>query len=143
MQSSITYKLGPSVNDLTLTGSANINGTGTGSDNALKGNGSSNALNGGGGDDLIKGGAGNDTLTGGDGSDIFVIGDHDGRDVVTDFENGTDKIDLSLVNDVSRFRDLDITDTGSGVLIDYGNGAVELEDIARVASIGRDDFIFG
>ena len=43
---------------------------------------------------------------------------------------------------MSRFRDLDITDTGGGVLIDYGNGTIELDDVASAASIGRGDFIF-
>ena len=142
VHASISYKLGGSVNNLTLTGSGNINGTGTGSDNVLRGNTGRNTLNGGGGDDYIKGGDGNDTLTGGDDDDLFVCGDNDGKDVVTDFENGSDKIDLTTVDDVSRFRDLDITDTGSGVLIDYGNGTIQLDDVASATSITAGDFIF-
>ena len=99
-------------------------------------------LNGGDGEDVLNGGDGNDTLIGGADADVFVFGDNDGADLVTDFENGSDTIDLTAVDDVSRFRDLDITDTGGGVLIDYGNGTIELDDVASAASIGRGDFIF-
>ena len=41
---------------------------------------------------------------------------------------------------MSRFRDLDITDTGGGVLIDYGNGTIELDNVASATSIDRERF---
>jgi Ca2+-binding RTX toxin-like protein len=63
-------------------------------------------LVGGPGTDLLNGGDGSDTLTGSDGADIFIFSDSalgttrtGEHDVVTDFVNGTDKIDLSAVYD--------------------------------------------
>ena len=53
------------------------------------------------GDDTLDGGAGRDTLTGGNGRDTFVIRADDGgdseatADVITDFQNGTDKLGLA------------------------------------------------
>ncbi|GEO01727.1 hypothetical protein NSE01_35590 [Novosphingobium sediminis] len=55
------YPTGTSVEALTLTGNAAINGTGNGSDNTLTGNSAANTLNGAGGVDTMIGGAGNDT----------------------------------------------------------------------------------
>ncbi|WP_319823989.1 Ig-like domain-containing protein [Thalassovita sp.] len=46
-------------------------------------------------DDTLSGGLGDDTLTGGTGADRFVINKGDGIDVITDFEDGIDLLDLS------------------------------------------------
>ncbi|MGH8330053.1 MAG: cadherin-like domain-containing protein, partial [Pseudomonas sp.] len=69
VRASISYTLGSNVERLTLTGSANINGTGNGLANTLIGNAGNNQLDGGAGNDLIQGGDGNDTLQGGAGND--------------------------------------------------------------------------
>jgi len=70
--SSITYTLPVNVENLTLTGIADINGTGNDLNNSLIGNAGANNLNGGLGDDILNGGAGNDILNGGDGTDTAV-----------------------------------------------------------------------
>lgn len=54
-------------------GTADINGTGNGNNNDVRGNTAANNLNGGAGNDTIAGGLGNDTLTGGTGVDFFVF----------------------------------------------------------------------
>jgi trimeric autotransporter adhesin len=59
----------PEVENLTLLGSAGINGTGNGKTNRLTGNSGDNVLTGGDQPDLLRGGPGNDVLIGGIGSD--------------------------------------------------------------------------
>ena len=61
VQSSVTYTLGAEVENLTLTGSAAINGTGNALNNTLTGNTGNNTLDGGAGADAMSGGTGNDT----------------------------------------------------------------------------------
>ncbi|MGB3508712.1 MAG: CAP domain-containing protein [Microcoleaceae cyanobacterium] len=44
--------------------------------------------------DTLTGGAGEDTLTGGAGNDLFILQTAQGLDLITDFENGVDLIQL-------------------------------------------------
>ncbi len=61
--SSVSYDLaGQYIENLTLTGTSAINGTGTSKRNTLVGNAAANRLDGGGSDDVLRGGKGNDTL---------------------------------------------------------------------------------
>ncbi len=59
--SSINYTLETNVDELYLTGTANINGTGNAQDNNLTGNTGNNSLDGGAGEDIMVGLAGNDS----------------------------------------------------------------------------------
>jgi serralysin len=76
--------------------------------NLLDGGAGNDRIDGGGGNDTLIGGRGTDTLTGGAGADIFqFLSNADsgvglGRDLITDFEKGSDKIDLSAL-EASRF----------------------------------------
>jgi len=88
--SAITYTLGSQIENLTLTGSANIHGTGNLSDNILTGNSGSNHLNAAGGNDTLRGEAGDDILQGMDGDDTLNGGT--GADTL-DGGNGADYLD--------------------------------------------------
>jgi Ca2+-binding RTX toxin-like protein len=97
---SVSHALWAFVEDLTLTGGADIEARGNNHDNAIRGNAGNNAL---------IGGFGVDMLTGGEGADRFVwesageagrgVGN---RDVVADFAHG-DSIDLRF--DANQVRD--------------------------------------
>jgi Ca2+-binding RTX toxin-like protein len=63
----------------------------------LNGDAGDDVLNGNGGDDVLDGGLGNDTLGGGGGDDIFDFDTTTSIDTITDFEIGTDRIDLADV----------------------------------------------
>ncbi|MEY4254862.1 MAG: bifunctional hemolysin/adenylate cyclase precursor [Pseudomonadota bacterium] len=95
VKASVTYTLGATLENLTLTGTAAINGTGNAANNILVGNTGANILTGGAGNDILDGGAGSDSLTGGTGDDAYVV-DATG-DKVTELANeGTDSVLSSI-----------------------------------------------
>jgi Ca2+-binding RTX toxin-like protein len=95
VESSVTWTLGANLEDLTLTGTAQIDGTGNELDNILTGNVANNRLDGGKGSDTLDGGAGADTLVGGEGDDFYVV--DDANDVITEAANeGTDSVKASV-----------------------------------------------
>jgi Ca2+-binding RTX toxin-like protein len=106
VQATISYTLGDNLENLTLGGTAAINGTGNAVNNLIVGNGNNNVLDGGAGADTLRGGNGNDTLIGGDGSDVlsggfdagndvFVANSLVGSDTITDFYFGKDQFSVS------------------------------------------------
>ena len=94
VQTALTYTLGANLENLTLTGSAAVNGTGNDLANSIVGNTANNVLTGGLGNDTLNGGAGIDTLIGGLGNDVYVV-DVAG-DIVTELaDEGTDTVQSS------------------------------------------------
>ena len=93
VMSAISFQLGANIEQLTLTGSANVHGFGNALDNIITGN---DGIN------ILGGGLGADILTGGGGNDIFLY--HNvaestaaATDRILDFTSG-DKIDLRTID---------------------------------------------
>lgn len=142
--------------DLTLTGSQDLFGTGNGLNNVIRGNAGDNALNGAWGDDVLIGGAGRDTLrddhgndimTGGSGADVFQFKNGFGRDVITDFnvDLAAERIDLSRVSAIVDWADLSqshMHQSGEDTVISVGDAhRITLENV-DMADLGAVDFIF-
>ncbi|SMX35814.1 DUF4214 domain-containing protein [Maliponia aquimaris] len=135
VQSSISFSLrdyGLVLENLTLTGRGNINGTGNGVNNILTGNAGNNLLNGAWGDDVLYGMAGddtlqdtrgNDTLVGGPGNDVYHV-DSELDVVIERAGEGHDLIHSSvsfrLWADAPEVEDLILT--GSAAIDGIGNG---------------------
>jgi len=99
VQSAVDFTLGANVENLTLTGSADIDGTG---------NGLANTINGNSGDNVLNGVGGADTMRGGNGDDNYIV-DNVG-DVVTESSatGGNDRvqslISFTLGNNVENLK---------------------------------------
>jgi Ca2+-binding RTX toxin-like protein len=103
VQSAVAWTLSLNVENLTLIGTANVNGTGSSGNNVLLGNSGNNTLDGGSGNDTADGGEGNDSLLGGSGDDQLLGG------------LGTDTLNAGSGNDLLNGGDgIDTLDGGSG-----------------------------
>jgi Ca2+-binding RTX toxin-like protein len=120
---------------------------GIGNDKLLGGKGR-DSLAGQDGDDVLDGGTGNDVLFGGPGADTFVFRPNSGRDWIEDFSavDGPehDLIDLSRIEGISKFADLDIREGK------YDRMTIIVDDQVRVRlydvdieDLDKTDFIFG
>jgi hypothetical protein len=100
-------------------------------------------LQGGAGLDRLDGGYGRDSLTGGADSDIFVYRSGYGLDTVYDFQNGTDRIDLSSMG--LTFNNLVLLQSGYNVIV-WFNAADQLtlrySAPITLAQMDAGDFIF-
>ncbi|MGZ5007343.1 MAG: calcium-binding protein [Methylobacter sp.] len=121
VQSSVSYTLGAHMKNLTLTGTAAINGTGNRLDNVLIGNSAVNILTGGKGNDILDGGSGADTLIGGLGNDTYIVDDSD--DVVKETSALGTEIDtvLSSVTYTLAAHIENLTLTGTSAINGTGN----------------------
>ena len=134
--------IGPQAGVDTLTDVENAAG-GNG-DDAMYGSAAANRLEGGAGNDTLDGKGGPDTLVGGLGSDTFVFSTGYGADIVTDFEVGIDKLNLSLVASLTDLAAVmgKASQSGKDTVIDLGNGdTLTLQGVTK-ASLTAGDVAF-
>ena len=135
VSSSVSRTLTVNIENLNLSGSANIDGNGNGIANRINGNSGNNILRGDAGADTLNGGDGNDILLGGTSSDSLnpgvdavrdiirfgAVGESTGsqRDVVTGMDlNGEDVFDFTVVPTSLAFVNggfLDLATINSGL----------------------------
>ena len=103
VRASVSYTLGTNFENLTLTGTSNINATGNTVANVITGNSGNNTLD---------GGLGIDTLSGGDGNDVYIT---DGADNLTEAaNNGVDDVRSSATFSLAaNFETLTLTGTAN------------------------------
>jgi Ca2+-binding RTX toxin-like protein len=124
-------------------GGASLVSGGEGAD-TLAGGAGDDFLSGGTGADVLIGGAGDDTMNGFTGADVFLFRRGHGNDVIQDFQNDVDKLDLrffgltaaSLKNDYAKAY-------AGGVLIDLralGGGTIQVDGLTY-AQLNATDLI--
>jgi serralysin len=145
--STADFTMHPSVEELFLRGSGDIDGTGSKDkdtilgnigDNVLRGLKGTDELNGGAGDDVLVGGAGSDKLIGGGGADQLLYtavtdGAFVAANVVRGGTNGDRAIGFNPGQDQFRFDDAAFDPLG-----DIGKGALTLGDDFSVIGVAYD-----
>lgn len=134
--------------DMLMGGNADDRFAGGKRTDTLLGGAGDDVLDGGQQNDRLNGGRGDDVLTGGSGSDVFAFRKQAGDDVVTDFRNNLDLIDLSAYG----LRPVNFADVlaatsstgGPAVVLDLdalgGDGSVLIEGLA-LNRVDASDFI--
>jgi Ca2+-binding RTX toxin-like protein len=144
VKSSVSLNLADHFERLVLTGNKEIDGTGNASANRITGNAESNRILGMAGTDTLDGGRGNDTISGGSDADSYVFRAHSGRDLITDFADGADEIDLSSYEGIDGFGDLNgrISQKGADTVITLLDGDRITLDGFTATNLDATDFQF-
>ncbi|SEW09656.1 serralysin [Cognatiyoonia koreensis] len=112
---------------------------GNGGDDRLFGRSGDDTLEGGSGRDYLDGGVGDDILNGGSGRDTFHFDVGDGQDVIADFQNNADTIEIDNI----RFaRGTDVFDyaiqDGRDVRFDFDDGSVLVIEDSLIGHLRND-----
>lgn len=140
VQSSVSFKLGDNLENLTLTGGADIDGTGNSQNNVITGNDGAN---------LLDGGGGNDSMAGGKGNDSYIVGQA-GDKVAESVPGAIGGVDLVIASVAftlgANVENLLLTD-GAGNLAGTGNADKNLitgnDGDNRLSGVGGDDSLDG
>lgn len=125
VRTSVSFTLGSGLENLTITTSQSVDGTGNSLANTIVGGAGANVLSGLGGADTLIGGAGNDRLDGGSGADLMKGGTGNDTYVV---DNAGDVVDES---DGSGVDTVVLTKSGTYVLPDL------IENVTLMDSLGQ------
>ena len=154
VNSSISYTLGNFVEDLTLTGTANLNGTGNTLNNTITGNAGNNIINGGAGNDTMIGGKGNDTYYVNSFLDKVVEKTNEGTDTVyssigyklsSNVENLILTGNTNIAGSGNELANEIIGNSGSNYLFGYNGNDIlngKLGNDILVGGAGKDNFVF-
>lgn len=116
----LRYQTGQAgVTEITSAGGGTV--VGTAGFDVLHGLAGDDILSAGAGDDILTDGAGADILAGGAGADVFLLTADGAVDTITDFQQGEDRIDLSLWPLLRDISQLTMRLTVDGMEIRYGN----------------------
>jgi Ca2+-binding RTX toxin-like protein len=121
IQSSVTYTLPTNVENLVLTGSANINATGAALSGVIAGNTGNNTINGSSSASWLYGGTGTDALVGGTGNDVLISGTRPQAGLFAEYFNNT-------------------TFSGSAVTTRYENVNFQTDGSANTGIVNVDGF---
>ncbi|WP_283241376.1 M10 family metallopeptidase [Pseudomonas fluorescens] len=102
--STISYTLVGGIENLTLAGTANLNGTGNDQDNVINGNAANNTLDGGAGVDTLIGGAGDDIYIVDNSQDVVIEQIGEGHDLIrtnTSYTLSANIEDLTMIGDAN------------------------------------------
>ncbi len=131
VRSTVTKTLAAGFENLTLLGTANLNGTGNTSVNVITGNAGDNILDGGTGADTLIGGGGNDTYIIDNTSDVLIettgidmIHSPFSRTLAAGFENLTLLGTANLAGSGNTSANVITGNTGANVLLGFGGNDV-------------------
>ena len=158
-----SYGLAGPLEAMIYTGSGNFSGTGNSLDNRMEsgagndtllggagndtllGGAGADKLNSGIGDDLIVGGAGNDTMAGDAGRDIFAFlaGPSGTTDLITDFQPGVDRIDVTGlgITSLSSAMAGAFTNGQGNLVLSLAGQSVIMQGL-KLGSLSAGDFVF-
>ncbi|CUS33710.1 hypothetical protein COMA1_11303 [Candidatus Nitrospira nitrosa] len=133
VQSSVTHTLGKGIEELFLTGTDAIDGTGNAKSNDIKGSQANNVLSGLAGDDIIEGGGGMDLLDGNIGEDSLYGGT--GADLLSG-GSGNDEFYYFQVSDSPA-------GTGKDTILDFGGAGAAIGDHIFLEPVDANSMLVG
>lgn len=110
-------------------------------DDILGGDAGDDTLTGGEGRDILLDGPGVDQMTGGGGADIFILAADGQADVITDFQPGVDKLDLSSWAGLRSASQLRIDPQSWGAIITYQTEVLQVRS-ASGGMLSRNDVLW-
>ncbi len=112
----IDYTLGDNIENLQLSGTENLSGSGNTLNNTIEGNNADNILN---------GKKGNDTLIGGKGSDTYIFNTGDGQDIIIEDDPSNISLDTIKFGEGITQDNIILTKTGFDLIITFKNNSAD------------------